>query len=208
MHDGGERARGGRLVVDFGGIGVDGVDLHGHGQLVQIAVEEHAAAGSDFKGALLLLIGALDEFLVAEYLEPEQAAGDQACPDQERRRSARSASPRGVARGTFSSVGLKGGCLHGVLIREFAMRSGSKPALILRLYAEVETPASLRHSSHDRTGNYDAVAIHGLIVSSEREASGAGAALPAQLRAPTHLNERRDEPPVPAPVGQSKLAGH
>ncbi len=46
------------------GVGVDGVDLHGHGQLVQVAVVEHAAAGSYLKGALLLPVGALNVFLV------------------------------------------------------------------------------------------------------------------------------------------------
>ena len=70
VHDGGEDARGGFLVVDLGGVGVDGVDLHRHGQLAQVAVVENAAAGSHLEGALLLLLGALDVFLVAHDLEP------------------------------------------------------------------------------------------------------------------------------------------
>ena len=56
VHDGGQSVRGGLLVVDLGGHGVDGVHLHGHGQFVQIAVVEHAAPGSYLKGALLLLL--------------------------------------------------------------------------------------------------------------------------------------------------------
>ena len=79
---GGEGVRGGLLVVDLGGIGVDGVHLHGHGQLAQVAVVEHAAARSHLKGALLLLLGALDEFLVAHDLEPEEAGGNGAGPEQ------------------------------------------------------------------------------------------------------------------------------
>ena len=62
------------LVVDLRGNGVDGVDLHGHGQLAHVAVVENAAAGRNFKGALLLLVGALDVFLVAHDLQPEEAA--------------------------------------------------------------------------------------------------------------------------------------
>ena len=64
------------------GIGVDGVDQHGHGQLVQVAVVEDAAPGSHLKGALLLLFGALHVFLVAHDLQPEQAARDGAGPKQ------------------------------------------------------------------------------------------------------------------------------
>ena len=82
VDDGGEGARGGLLVVDLGGVGVDGVDLHGHGQFVQVAVVEDAAAGSDLKGALLLLFGALHVFLVAHDLQPEEAACDGAGPEE------------------------------------------------------------------------------------------------------------------------------
>jgi hypothetical protein len=52
---GGQRAGEARLVVNFSGDGVDGVDLDGHGQFVQVAVVENAAARSYLKGALLLL---------------------------------------------------------------------------------------------------------------------------------------------------------
>ena len=75
---------GGLLVVDFGGDGVDGVDLHGHGELAQVAVVEDAAARRDLKGALLLLLGALDVFGVANDLEPEEAGGDGDRPRAER----------------------------------------------------------------------------------------------------------------------------
>ena len=64
VDDGGEGVRGGFLVGDFRGVGVDGVDLDGHGQLVEVAIVEDAAAGSYLEGALLLLVGALDVFLV------------------------------------------------------------------------------------------------------------------------------------------------
>ena len=74
--------RGGLLVVDLGGVGVDGVDLHGHGQLVQVAVVEDAAARSHLKGALLLLVGALHVLLVVDDLQPEEAAGDGAGPEK------------------------------------------------------------------------------------------------------------------------------
>ena len=80
-----ERARCGFLVVDLGGNGVDGVDLHGHGQLVHVAVVQDAAAGSDLKGALLLLLGALHIFVVANDLQPEQPRGDGEGPEEERR---------------------------------------------------------------------------------------------------------------------------
>ncbi len=66
MDDGGEDACGRLLVVDLGGHGVDGVDLHGHGQLAHVAVVKNAAAGSYLKGALLLLLGALNVFAVAD----------------------------------------------------------------------------------------------------------------------------------------------
>ena len=74
------------------GNGVDGVDLHGHGQLVHVAVIEHAAAGRHLKGALLLLLRALNIFVVAHDLEPEETAGDGAGPEEkEAGRQARNA---------------------------------------------------------------------------------------------------------------------
>ena len=82
---GGQGVRGGLLVGDLRGIGVDGVDQHGHGQLVQVAVVEDAAARRHLKGALLLLLGALDELLVAHDLEPEEAAWRWRRPKAERR---------------------------------------------------------------------------------------------------------------------------
>jgi hypothetical protein len=47
------------LVVDLAGHGIEGVGLHRHGQLMQVAVVEHAAPRSHFKGAQLLLLRAL-----------------------------------------------------------------------------------------------------------------------------------------------------
>ena len=82
------------------GIGVDGVDLHGHGQLAQVAVVENAAARSHLKGALLLLFGALHVFLVAHDLQPEETAA-MARPRRRKKRhtSQKRASFIGMARG-------------------------------------------------------------------------------------------------------------
>ena len=84
VHDRGQCAGGRLLVVDFGGHGKDGVHLHGHGQLAQVAVIEHAAARSHLKGALLLLVGALHKLLVAHHLEPEEAQDNQNGPKQKK----------------------------------------------------------------------------------------------------------------------------
>ena len=78
-----ECACGSLLVGDLTGIGVDGVDQHGHGQLAHVAVVEDAAARSDVESALLLFFSALNKVLVAHDLEPEEAAGDGAGPEQE-----------------------------------------------------------------------------------------------------------------------------
>ena len=82
VDQGGKGARGGGVVVDLGGVGVDGVDLNGHCQLAQVAVVEHAAARRDLEGALLLLLGAVDELAVADDLQPEEAGGDGAGPKE------------------------------------------------------------------------------------------------------------------------------
>ena len=59
-------------------------DLHGHGQLAQVAVIEHAAARSYLKGALLLPLGALHVLAVTHYLKPEKPKDDQSGPDEEK----------------------------------------------------------------------------------------------------------------------------
>ena len=82
VHQRGQGARGGRLVGNLSRIGVDGVGQNGHGQLAQVAVVENAAARSHFKGALLLLGGALHKLLMAHDLQPEQAAGNGAGPQE------------------------------------------------------------------------------------------------------------------------------
>jgi hypothetical protein len=105
VDDGGQSVRGSGLVFDLGGHGVDGVDLHGHGQLVQVAVVEHAAAGSYLKGALLLLLRALNKFLVAHDLEPEEAAGDGHAQRRKNRQiSQKRARLRGGTRGGFEPL--------------------------------------------------------------------------------------------------------
>jgi len=59
VDDLGEELRGvGAVVAELGGDGVDRVDEDGHAELAEVAVVEDAAAGSDFKGALLLSGGA------------------------------------------------------------------------------------------------------------------------------------------------------
>ena len=74
VHQRGQCARGGRLVGNLAGIGVDRVGQDGHGQLAQVAVVENATARSHFKGSLLLLGGAFYKVLMAHDLQPEQAA--------------------------------------------------------------------------------------------------------------------------------------
>jgi len=54
------------------------------GSLVQVAVVEHAAAGRNLEGTLLLLVGALDVLLVLHDLEHEEAEGDGAGPPARR----------------------------------------------------------------------------------------------------------------------------
>ena len=82
VDEGGEGVRRGLLVVDLGGHRVDGVGLDGHGQLTEVAVIEDAAAGSHLKGARLLLLGAVNKLLVTDDLEPEEAAANDAGPDE------------------------------------------------------------------------------------------------------------------------------
>ena len=87
MDDGGKCVGVRRLVfvVDFVGDGIDGVDLHGHGELAQVAVVEDAAARRDFKGALLLLLRAFHVVGMADELQPEEPGGDGEGPERERR---------------------------------------------------------------------------------------------------------------------------
>ncbi len=56
----GARVGGFVLVVDLIGDGIDGVDLHRHGQLTHVAVVEDATAWRYLKGALLLLLRAFN----------------------------------------------------------------------------------------------------------------------------------------------------
>ena len=72
------------LVVNLAGNGIEGVRLHRHGQLLQVAVVEHAAARRNFKGAQLLFFSALHKLLVPNNLEPEKAAADDQRPDEKK----------------------------------------------------------------------------------------------------------------------------
>ncbi len=56
----GARVGGFVLVVNFSGDRIDGVHLHGHGELAHVAVVEDTAARRYFKCALLLLLRAFD----------------------------------------------------------------------------------------------------------------------------------------------------
>ncbi len=113
----GEGARVGGLVFvfDFVGNGVDGVDLHGHGELAHVAVVEDAAAWRDLKGALLLLLRAFNVFRVVDDLEPEEADGDGERPEEEEGTDEPEASPlheRGAGCCAARARGAKGAGLH------------------------------------------------------------------------------------------------
>ena len=101
VDDGGQRARRGFLVVDLRGNGVDGVDLHGHGQFVQVAVVENAAARRDLKGALLLLLRRAPRIPCGERSAARRGASQwrQAQKRKKPQTSQKRASFMGVARG-------------------------------------------------------------------------------------------------------------
>ncbi len=112
---GGQHAGCGFLVVDLRRNGIDGVDLHGHGEFVHVAVVENAAAGRNLKGALLLLLGALNVFVVADDLQPEEARGNGTRPRRERsRRQAKNAPASWAWRAwvTVAKTGCAESCLH------------------------------------------------------------------------------------------------
>ena len=73
MHNGCKLTGRGWLVCNFGGVGVDRVDLHRHREFAQIAVEQDAATWSYFKRALLLLCCSLNIGGVLNNLQPEEA---------------------------------------------------------------------------------------------------------------------------------------
>jgi hypothetical protein len=107
VNDCGESMGGGLLVCNLGGHGEDRVHLHGHGQLVQIAVIEHAPARSHLEGALLLPLCALHVLLVAHHLEPEEAQDNQDGPNQKEQADkpeARQLEGHGARRGVAVSV--------------------------------------------------------------------------------------------------------
>ena len=119
VDDCGESMSGCLFVFDLGGHGEDGVNLHGHGQLAQIAVIKHAAARCHLEGALLLLFRALDVLLVLHHLEPEEARGNQDGPEQKKQADkpeARQLQRRGAQRGVAVPAG-SNGRRHGKLLR-------------------------------------------------------------------------------------------
>ena len=105
----------GLLVVDLGGHGVDGVDLDGHRQFAQVAIVEHAASRRYFKGALLLLLCALNEFLMTDNLKPEEATGNGAGPKEKKQANQPEARPleRRDARWVRTVANVSKICLHG-----------------------------------------------------------------------------------------------
>ena len=96
------------LVLYLGGNAVDRVDQHGHGQLMQVAVVEDAAARRYLKGALLLARGQLYELTVGDHLQPEQAPQDDERPAAKDQRteakSAAAAVPRRLRAWSAGSV--------------------------------------------------------------------------------------------------------
>ena len=108
-------ARGFGLVGNLRGIGVNRIGLHGHGQLVQVAVVENAAARRHFKRALLLLLRALHEFLVAHDLQSEEPGRDGAGPEEKKQADkpeARHPQREGARHGFAIGAG-PDGSLHG-----------------------------------------------------------------------------------------------
>ena len=75
------------------GYGVDGVHLHGHGELAQVAIVENAAARSYFKGALLLLLRALNVFSSGARLAARRDGQRWRTPKGERRHKQAKSAP-------------------------------------------------------------------------------------------------------------------
>ncbi len=71
------------LLRDLRRHGIYRFRQHCHGQLVQIPIVENASPRRHFKGTLLLFVRALDEFRVAQDLQPNQAAADRCDPEKE-----------------------------------------------------------------------------------------------------------------------------
>jgi hypothetical protein len=83
VEDGGERLGdgGAALIGDIARDCIDGVDRDSHGELVQVAVIEDAATGSDLKGALLLQGCARYPLTMPNHLKPDEAAADEHDPE-------------------------------------------------------------------------------------------------------------------------------
>ena len=79
----GENGSGRRLVGDFGGNGINGVDQHRHRQFLAIAIINNAALGRDLDLALLLALGALHIGVALKDLQISEPAADGKYPDCE-----------------------------------------------------------------------------------------------------------------------------
>lgn len=85
MHNGCKLTGHGWFVCDLGWVGVNGVDLHSHRELAQIAVEQNATAWSYLESALLLLCCSLNVGGVLNNLQPEEPHknGEHPCAEEE-----------------------------------------------------------------------------------------------------------------------------
>jgi hypothetical protein len=125
MHDGCEHPRCFLFVANLGGIGVNGIGLYGHGQFVQVAIVENAAARRDLKGALLLLLRPIRVFLMANNLQHKQAACNRARPKhKEKADEPKARHPqRDSARQNAAIAVGPDGCLHGESVPEKSLVS-------------------------------------------------------------------------------------
>src|ERR1700733_426942 len=117
VSEAGEGARVGGLifVVDLIGDCIDRVDLDRHGQLAHVAVVENAAARRHLKGALLLLLRALDVVVVANQLQPKETRRDGKSPKKKEKADEPKASlvhQSGAGCRAAHTRGAKWGWLH------------------------------------------------------------------------------------------------
>ena len=110
----GQPVRGRGLVFHIAGRGVNRIHLHGHGQLMQVAVIKHASARRYLDTALLLLGRTVLEFGVAHHLQPEQPAAYREGPQEKKQADEPEARPLegdDAGRVIAASNG-SNGCLH------------------------------------------------------------------------------------------------
>src|SRR5579863_9402695 len=69
-------------IFDIGGVGENRIHGNANGQFPALAVVDHAAHRTDFKYALLLMLGFCEVFAIAEELEVTQAGQHRPHPDR------------------------------------------------------------------------------------------------------------------------------